>query len=152
MELTKFPALKTLRIQRNPVVSELGPIVARQSVIARLPNIVRLNQSEVRSRERTDAEKGYLRAVSASIHQEQGVDLFAAISSAASSAGSGAGGAGAGSDRAVDGAAATAAVVAALSDEQRAQLESQHPRFLELLTTHGAEMVGGLSGGSTHQR
>lgn len=146
-------------------MSVIGPSVARQLLVARLPSVIRLNQSEVRPRERADAEKGYLRRVSAEFHEAEGVDLFAKFTAAqaevgapeSNAAGAG-GGAGAGASHALNGghvvdvAATRALIEGVLSPELRDKLVSLHPRFIELLAVHGTAMVSGRPNGLMYLR
>ena len=115
------------------------------------PALVRVSQ--VRTRERADAEKGYLRRVSAEFHEAEGVDLFAKFTAAREAAagpeevqtGAGGGaGAGGGVSSSADVGLARAVIESTLSPETRAKLDKDHPRFLELLGRHGAEMVSGV--------
>mmetsp|Transcript_9641 Transcript_9641/g.15807 ORF Transcript_9641/g.15807 Transcript_9641/m.15807 type:complete len:718 (-) Transcript_9641:28-2181(-) len=62
--LNNFPSLKDLRLQESPVISlatNLG--AARQTIIARVRGLTRLNGSEVGFRERSDAERLYLKRI-----------------------------------------------------------------------------------------
>ena len=81
--LDSFPVLNTLRISHSDISdaslnnsinidgnssstsisSSLGPSEARQLVVARCPRITTFNGSEVRAREREDAEKAYARKI-----------------------------------------------------------------------------------------
>jgi hypothetical protein len=59
--LNDFPSLTGIRLQHNPITDALSSSRARQIVIARVAKLLSLNGSEVRPREREDAEKDYLR-------------------------------------------------------------------------------------------
>jgi len=65
--LDSFPSLRSVRLTNGdfslPLHPPLGPVEARQVVIARCPRITSLCGSEVRLREREDAEKAYARRV-----------------------------------------------------------------------------------------
>lgn len=63
--LDALPNLTNLRLTNSDILPEaaLGPSEARQVIVARLPKLLMLNGSEVRSREREDAEKAYQRRV-----------------------------------------------------------------------------------------
>ena len=65
--LDSFPALTTLRLGNADLAAcvTVGPSEARQLVVARCPRITMLNGSEVRAREREDAEKAYARKAGA---------------------------------------------------------------------------------------
>ena len=58
-----FPSLTALRLTNSdiaaPGLSHLGPVEARQVLIARAPRLTMLSGSEVRAREREDAEKAH---------------------------------------------------------------------------------------------
>jgi len=93
--LDSFPALNTLRISHSdisdaasassssssattasssPLISApLGPSEARQLVVARCPRITTFNGSEVRAREREDAEKAYARKLGNVFSQSENV-------------------------------------------------------------------------------
>lgn len=127
--LNSFPSLTTLRMVRNPVVEEAGPSRARQTIIARVQRLTRLNNSEVRLRERIDAEKLYLRHVSAAVRDSAGgVDLFEALGSAQG-------------DTVAD------KVAGLLADNSGLQEALKpHPRFLQLVAHHGPEMLAAAAG------
>jgi hypothetical protein len=65
--LDVFPQLTGLRLGAPDLAAAtsvaIGPLEARQLLIARLPRLATLNGSEVRARERDDAEKAYARRV-----------------------------------------------------------------------------------------
>lgn len=65
--LDSFPSLRSLRLGNSdfflPLHPPLGPVEARQVIIARCPRLTALCGSEVRLREREDAEKAYARRV-----------------------------------------------------------------------------------------
>jgi len=87
--LDSFPALSTLRLTHTDISEAaatliksaadssvspppLGPSEARQLIIGRCPRISTINGSEVRAREREDAEKAYARRISASFAAAEG--------------------------------------------------------------------------------
>lgn len=59
--LAAFPSLTAIRFQHNPLTDGAGPTEMRMVVIARAAKLKTLNGSVVRDRERSDAEKAYLR-------------------------------------------------------------------------------------------
>ena len=61
--LDTFPQLTEMRLAELPLIKDSSGAVARRTIIARLGKLVALNGSEVRVRERDDAERFYLRAV-----------------------------------------------------------------------------------------
>jgi len=61
--LDSFAALTEARLAELPLISELSGAAARRVVIARLGKLKGLNGSEVRTREREDAERFYLRQI-----------------------------------------------------------------------------------------
>ena len=61
--LDTFPALAEARLTELPLIKDASGAVARRTIIARMGKLVALNGSEVRVREREDAERFYLRAV-----------------------------------------------------------------------------------------
>lgn len=61
--LNAFPNLTEARLAEMPLTSSTSGAVARRTIIARLGKLKALNGSEVRPRERDDAERFYLRAV-----------------------------------------------------------------------------------------
>ena len=62
--LDQFPALCEVRLAELPVTREFSGMVARRMIIARVGRLSVLNGSQVRHRERDDAERFYLRHVS----------------------------------------------------------------------------------------
>lgn len=59
----RFKSLTSLKFQRQPNLLKLfGPRQQRQQLIARLENLRQLNSSDVRVRERVDAEKIYIKS------------------------------------------------------------------------------------------
>ena len=65
--LDTFPQLTEMRLAELPLIKDSSGAVARRTIIARLGKLVALNGSEVRVRERDDAERFYLRAVAQGI-------------------------------------------------------------------------------------
>jgi hypothetical protein len=61
--LDQFPALAELRFKEAPLLDEINAGVARQSTIARVGKLTKMNGSEIRPRERSDAERLYLKRV-----------------------------------------------------------------------------------------
>jgi len=150
--LRHFPSLDSLRFQRNPVTESAGPTEMRMVVIARLPALRTLNGSEVRPRERSDAEKTYLRRAGDAFALEHGLssalDAFGAGASAIEAAASdatagGAGGAGAGAD--------VPRGTVPRDSELALKLLAEHPRYFDLLDEHGHVLVAAAAdaGGAT---
>ena len=77
-----FPVLDRLRIGSIPLfeIDGLGPSQARMYIIARMPGLRMLNGSEVRDREREDAEKAYITLAGEDFAKREGAhsiaDLF----------------------------------------------------------------------------
>ncbi|BBN16397.1 tubulin-specific chaperone E [Marchantia polymorpha subsp. ruderalis] len=61
--LNHFPSLKDVRLSENPLVDGAGVNASRFLLVARIGNITSLNGSEVKARERKDAEIRYVRYV-----------------------------------------------------------------------------------------
>lgn len=61
--LSTFPSLKQLRLSQIPLFSGKGASEVRPRVIARMKNLTFFNGSGISPRERTDAEKMYLRII-----------------------------------------------------------------------------------------
>lgn len=61
--LSSIPHLSSLRIGGCPVTAGLSAWEARAAIVARLPNITKVNGSPVSARERAEAEKTYLRTI-----------------------------------------------------------------------------------------
>ncbi|OQR97361.1 tubulin-specific chaperone E [Achlya hypogyna] len=61
--LNSFPALTLLRFAKNPLVAGLGAGEARMMVVARCGRLLAFNGSEIRAKERTDAEQMYLKRI-----------------------------------------------------------------------------------------
>ncbi|KAL5020308.1 hypothetical protein ScPMuIL_003200 [Solemya velum] len=59
--LRKFPSLTEARVKDIPFLQQIEEKTRRQLIIARLPNIYRLNGSPVREEERIDAERAFIR-------------------------------------------------------------------------------------------
>ncbi|GBG34224.1 Tubulin-specific chaperone E [Hondaea fermentalgiana] len=78
--LNKFPAIKEARLQGSPLIAAAGNAgAARQTVIARVKGFVRLNGSEVSPRERSDAERLYLKRVAAALTSLSGPERDAKL-------------------------------------------------------------------------
>ena len=88
--LDSFPSLRSVRLTNAdfalPHHPALGPVEARQLIIARCPRLTALCGSEVRMREREDSEKAYARRVAG---------LFAEVNVGGEGGGGGGGGGGA---------------------------------------------------------
>ena len=121
--LDALPALSDLRLLRNPITREAGPRRSRQTLIARIERLARLNNSEVRVRERREVEQLYLKQLLTKV--------YVAKDEAAKGA---CGGGGAGATAAAEAAGAAAGEAAAQS--AREALRAQHPRFDALLAAH----------------
>ena len=120
-ELNRFPVLVSLKCSRQPeLLKSLGPRQQRQQLVARVAGLLQLNSSDVRRRERDDAEKIYLHVV-----------LSDAVSSDKSSS--------SGSKKTMnhDDNLWPEELQKMLSISTRQSLLSQHPRLLELLRRHG---------------
>ena len=61
--LDRLPQLRELRLDQRPLTAELSAAVARRTAIGRVGRLAALNGSEVRVREREDAERFYLRMI-----------------------------------------------------------------------------------------
>ena len=61
--LDRLPQLRELRLDQLPLTAELSAAVARRTAIGRVGQLKALNGSEVRVREREDAERFYLRMI-----------------------------------------------------------------------------------------
>ena len=79
--LDGFPSLTEARLAELPLTAASSGAVARRTVIARLGKLAALNGSEVRPRERDDAERFYLRAV-AQEYPEGGLPKEAVVEAA----------------------------------------------------------------------
>lgn len=122
----RLPSLTELRLQRNPVLAEVSPPVARRTVVARLARLTTLNGSAVRRAERDTAERAYLRQC-----------LLAALEQA------GAGGDAGNSEASDPRARAARGEIALLPDAVMADLRRAHPRFDALVAKHGAPSLAG---------
>jgi hypothetical protein len=80
--LCALPTLHDFRFQRNPIAETIGTQATRQLVLALLPRLKVLNQSEIRPRERQDSEKHYIKVV----HQELNAPVTATPTESISSA------------------------------------------------------------------
>ena len=61
--LLQLPLLNSLRFRRCPLLASLGTGEARSITIARLPNLTKLNASEISEKQRTEAERRYISTV-----------------------------------------------------------------------------------------
>ncbi|KAL9642984.1 hypothetical protein ABK040_010676 [Willaertia magna] len=59
-ELNKFPSIQEVRMDSNLIQDKYGAANVRQFTIARIASLKSLNSSEIKNKERTDAEKYYL--------------------------------------------------------------------------------------------
>ena len=132
--LDKFPALRDVRLRHVPLLESLSPAAARQGIIARMRRLQQLNASEVRGRERSDAETLYLRAIA-----HEALDLWRSGKLGDRPAGSSA-------DSKDEVEELEAALGLNGSSEEdcskdqlraRALVESMHPRFTELWKKYG---------------
>ncbi|KAA0175538.1 hypothetical protein FNF27_02948 [Cafeteria roenbergensis] len=145
--LAAFPALTALRVSGAGVVGELGSNRARLEVVARLASVRTLNGSEVRPREREDAEKAYVRrvchetaaaaekptfaeavGVAADKLEELVTDVVAARATAPS---------GDAARRAPGSGADTAAATVSDGADAAAAVAAAHPRLFPLMLRHG---------------
>lgn len=69
--LCSYPSLTSLRLTNIPLFAHKGASEVRPEVIARVTNLVVFNGSSISSKERTDAEKAYLRTM---MHQKRIID------------------------------------------------------------------------------
>lgn len=68
-EVTKYTSLIELRINRNPLQETKGEVEARLLVIARYPQIKKLNGSDILDKERRDSEVFYLNHFANDVYQ-----------------------------------------------------------------------------------
>jgi len=68
-DITLFPSLVELRVQRNPIQEILGEIEARMLTIARFPSILKLNGSTIDDSERRNSEIQYLTFFANDVYQ-----------------------------------------------------------------------------------
>lgn len=61
--LNQYPQLDTLRFTRNPLIAQMGAGEVRMIIIARTDFIASINGSDVRAKERQDAEQMYLKRI-----------------------------------------------------------------------------------------
>lgn len=144
-KLNQFPAVTGLRFQRNPLTEDSGPTEIRMLAIARLGSLTSLNGSEVRSRERSDAEKTYLRrsgdVFAESVGEGSILDLFGAGSSAEE-------------EHKADAASGTSLGMAPpvpkyeRDSEHASRLLAEHPRYFDILDKHGGVLLAAASEGS----
>mmetsp|Transcript_17270 Transcript_17270/g.38952 ORF Transcript_17270/g.38952 Transcript_17270/m.38952 type:complete len:458 (+) Transcript_17270:685-2058(+) len=59
----RLPSLRSLRFRHNPLTADLGASEARAAVVARCPSLECLNASYITTKERTEAERSYVRRV-----------------------------------------------------------------------------------------
>ena len=140
--LDRLPQLRELRLDQLPLTAELSAAVARRTAIGRVGQLKALNGSEVRVREREDAERFYLRMI-AEEYPEGGLPAdtrasLDALDEARTAAGAAADGASADSVKLPEG-------------EAWAAIAARHPRWRALLARHGEQRVtkgGGVGGGA----
>ncbi|KAL1528430.1 hypothetical protein AB1Y20_009778 [Prymnesium parvum] len=121
--LDRFPALCEARIAELPLTAAISGAVSRRVIIARVGKLTTLNGSEVRRREREDAERFYLRQV-AQEYPEEGLPAGAFTEGP-------------------DGVALTVP-----EGEVWAALQKAHPRWRELLLKHGTHVTAGHGDGN----
>ncbi|CAK4634379.1 hypothetical protein LEN26_004418 [Aphanomyces euteiches] len=61
--LNALPALQFLRMTKNPLLNDMGAGESRMLIIARCQSLVAFNSSEIRAKERQDAEQIYLKRI-----------------------------------------------------------------------------------------
>ncbi|ETV69746.1 hypothetical protein, variant [Aphanomyces astaci] len=61
--LNAFPSLEALRLTKNPLLTNVGAAEARMLVVARCAALQVFNSSDIRPKERQDAEQMYLRRI-----------------------------------------------------------------------------------------
>ncbi|KDO27510.1 hypothetical protein SPRG_06777 [Saprolegnia parasitica CBS 223.65] len=61
--LNALPSLELLRFAKNPLIAALGAGEARMIIVARCARLVAFNGSEIRAKERIDAEQMYLKRI-----------------------------------------------------------------------------------------
>ena len=136
--LNRFPSLVALKCQDHPFLQRFGPRQQRQQLIARVAGIRQLNSSDVRLRERNDAEKIYIKTSIAAALASSTTD--AARASDVKNA-----------DDVVGGVEILPGLREALPlAAARAKLVRSHPRLPELLKRHGipASLRGGMDDGA----
>ena len=159
--LDRFPSLHELRLAETPLTSSMPGAASRRTLIARVARLVALNGSEVRPREREDAERFYLRQVALS-YPEGGLPADAIRQEGGDEVREEAAGGDAGADTAeVDeygrpvwkkaaaakptdaGRAVSAArqVLTVPEGEGWAALQAAHPRWASLLVEHGSHVT-----------
>jgi len=77
--LNAFPSLVELRLQNNPITDSavISPALVRQFIIARIGQLNLMNGSQVRPKERADAEKAYIKLTLAeAVDKGQSVNSF----------------------------------------------------------------------------
>lgn len=128
--LAKYPHLRYLRLSTIPLFTGRGSSEVRPEVIGRIPQLAFFNGSQITPRERSESEKNYLRA----ILFERNARLAAAAA------------AGAESDTTPSSAVDATATAPATSGNAAAASSSGvnevlHPRFAELMSLYGADLV-----------
>jgi len=126
--LDTYPSLREARLAELPLTAEMSSAVARRCIIARVGGLEALNGSEVRKRERDDAERFYLRQV-AQGYPEGGLPAGALT----------------------DAAGGEGAKLELPEDDAWQAIQREHPRWRALLLKHGEQRVmqaaGGAAGG-----
>lgn len=113
--LAEYPHLRVLRLSTIPLFSGRGSSEVRPEVIGRIKQLAFFNGSQITPRERGESEKNYLRAIMFDRNARQ------ALAAAAADI--------------VDKSVATSAAPSSGVDEVL------HPRFAELMTLYGADLV-----------
>jgi hypothetical protein len=135
--IDSFPSLRDAALRDLPLTAGLSASSQRRSIIARLSSLKMLNGSEVRKREREDAERFYLRTISEQ-YPEGGLPADALPETSPGGA--------------TPDADALAALIAQLripdAPEWRA-IEAEHPRWRALLCIHGEQRKTAVTGSST---
>lgn len=125
--MAKYPHLRVLRLSTIPLFTGRGSSEVRPEVIGRIPQLAFFNGSQITPRERSESEKNYLRA----ILFERNARLAAAAAAAGSDVGA---------DSSVTDAGAAASTVGAAAPSSGVN-EVLHPRFAELMSLYGADLV-----------
>jgi hypothetical protein len=135
--INSFPSLRDAALRDIPLIAGLSASSQRRSIIARLSGLKMLNGSEVRKREREDAERFYLRSISEQ-YPEGGLPTDAVPEAPPGGV--------------TPDADALAGLVARLripdAPEWRA-IEAEHPRWRALLCLHGEQRKTAVTGSST---
>ena len=129
--LAKYPHLRVLRLSTIPLFTGRGSSEVRPEVIGRIPQLAFFNGSQITPRERSESEKNYLRAIL--FERNARLAAAAAASSDASTDSS-----------VADAGAATSSVnatTAVAAEPSSGVNEVLHPRFAELMSLYGADLV-----------